>query len=168
MLNVAAATAQIVCRSYPFTPWRRSIFVIPSEAEKSMKLFRRGDSQLILHWDQVVSQADTYVSPLKIATCEAKISCPNLTKRALTAPQSALILWFRWKRHSSNQGVRSTYIWDCKLDSILSRHDYRQPATAGRLKLWSGTGLSFFVVRSVRECWPWRSSGLVLWHLHTG
>jgi len=65
MLNVAAATAQIVCRSYPFTRWHRSIFVIPSEAEKSMKLFRLGDSRLILYWDEVVSRAGAYVSPWK-------------------------------------------------------------------------------------------------------
>jgi hypothetical protein len=34
---------------------------------------------------------------------------------SLTSGQSALIYMFRGKRDSSNQGVRSTYIWDCKL-----------------------------------------------------
>ena len=70
----------------------------------------------------------------------------GICARELTHGRNALFCTSRWKRDSSNPGVRSTYIWDCKLDSILSRHDYRQPATAGRLKLWSGTRLSFFVV----------------------
>jgi len=34
----------------------------------------------------------------------------------LTARYSALFYQPRWKRDSSNQGVRSTYIWDCKLE----------------------------------------------------
>jgi hypothetical protein len=42
----------------------------------------------------------------------------------LTGSSAGLFYWSRWKRDSSNQGVRSAYIWDCKLDSILSRHDF--------------------------------------------
>jgi len=39
----------------------------------------------------------------------------------LTFVTNTVFFLSRWKRDSSNQGVRSMYIWDCKLDSILSR-----------------------------------------------
>src|ERR1700736_431170 len=48
-------------------------------SEKKAKILcRPSHLRPFLHWDEIVSQADACVSPLKIATCGAKISCQNL------------------------------------------------------------------------------------------
>jgi len=64
---------------------------------------------------------------------------------SLTSGQSALIYTFRGKRDSSNQGVRSTYIWDCKLGLNFV------PAWLSETKIIVGVEIEFFCRLNARE-----------------
>jgi hypothetical protein len=73
-------------------------------------------------------------------------------RMALTGRQCQVRYLSRWKRGSFNQGVRSTYIWDCKLDSILSPPPprLRRASRLAKEENW-GAKLSFFVNQNVRR-----------------
>jgi hypothetical protein len=76
--------------------------------------------------ESVVNNAELGVSLwFRVHCIEGKLA-EKIRADGLTGRGFGLFCEPRWTAGPECVRGRSTYIWDCKLDSILSRHDYRK------------------------------------------